>query len=190
MQIYQTESHTWYNVFPKYLFAHEAYFNIRVTLRVDKYGKKIFEFGIMAVPLKTISMGLELNFHASNLGITIGQETVKIQKHDGTDYETRNYDYFPCEQLKIVLRDIKINEYDEKNYETMTFKIASPSENTYDYSGMVTGDYKAYINSSPKKNLKGRGSDSTQIFFIYIFLIFAFLLIHHGRAHLLWKIKF
>ena len=164
MQIQQTESYSWYNVYTKPVFAYEAFFRIRVTLRVDKYGEKIFKFGIMAVPLKTPSIDLEFNLYVSTSGITIGHETVKMQNHDGNKYETKSYNFFPSEQFNIVLGDIKINEYDKKKYETMNFKLAVPSENTYEKSGIVNGDYKAYINSSPKRNLKGRGSDSTQIF--------------------------
>ena len=160
MQIEQTESHTWYSVFTKPLFAYDAYFYIRVTLRVDKYGKKIFQFGIMAIPLKTTAIDLQVNLHVSTWGKTIGQETLKIKNHDGSGFETRSYYFFRCQRFKIVLGDIQINEYDEQNYETMNFKIALPSEESYEESGLVTGDYKWYKNFSPRKiNLKGRGSD-------------------------------
>ena len=159
MQITQTESNTFYNYFTKPVFAHDAYFDIRVALRVDKYGKKIFQFGIMAVPLKTTSIDLQVNLHVSTLGKTIAQETLNIKNHDGSEYETRSYDYFRCERFKIVLGDIQINEYDEKNYETLDFKILLPSKNTYKASGIVSGDYKWYRNYSPKRNFKGKGSD-------------------------------
>ena len=166
MEINQTESHTWYNVFTKPLFAYDAYFQIRVALGVDKYGKKNFQFGIKAIALKTTSIDLKLYLHVSTWGKTIGKETLSIKNHDGTDYETRSYDFFLCEQFKIVLRDIRINEYDEKEYETMTLKIVLPSQNTYKKSGIVTGDFKWYRNSSAKINLKGTGSDnSREIFF-------------------------
>ena len=166
MEIQQTESYTWYDVYTKPLFAYEAYFRIRVSLLVDKYRKKFFQFGIMAVPLKTTSIDLQVNLHVSTWGKTIGQETLNITNHDGTSYETRSYDFFRCEQFKIVLGDIQINEYDEKEYETMNFKIASPSENNYKESGIVSGDFKWYRNSSPNINLKGRRSDdSIQTFF-------------------------
>ena len=66
------------------------------------------------------------------------------------------YDFFPCKQFKIVLGDVQINKYDEKNYETMDFKITLPSEKTYEESGIVSGDYKWYKNISPRKiNFKG-----------------------------------
>ena len=159
MEIYQTESYTWYNVYTKPVFAYEAYFRIRVTLRVDKYGEKIFLFGIRAAPIKTPSMDLELNLSFSTSGITIGQETVKMKNHDGTDYETRSYDFFLGERFKIVLGDIKINKYDNKKYEKLTFKIELPLENTYEEYGIVTGEYEWYRSISPKRNLKGKGSN-------------------------------
>ena len=161
MMIYQTESYTWYSVYTKALFAYDTYFRIRVALRVDKYGKKIFQFGIQAVPLKTITIDLQANLHVSTWGKTIGQETLDIKNHDGTDFETRTYDFSRCEQFRIVLRDIQINEYDEKEYETLNFKIALPSLNNNKESGIVTGDYKWYRNSSANINLKGRGSDDS-----------------------------
>ena len=166
MVIKQTESNTWYSVYTKPLFAYDAYFRIDVSLRVDKYGKKTFQFGIRAVPLKTTSMDIELKLHVSTWGKIIGQETVTMQNHDGSKYEYKTYDFLPCEQFKIVLGDIKIDAYDRKNYETLDFNVALPSKNTYKKSGKVSGDYKWYKNFSPKRNLKGRASyDSTQIFF-------------------------
>ena len=158
MDIDQTESFTWYSVYTKPLFAYDAYFLIDVSLRVDKYGKKIFHFGIKAVPLKTTTIDLKLNLHVSTWGKTIGQETVKIKNHDGSEYETRSYDFFRCEKFKIVLGDIKINKYDNKKYETLNFKIELPLENTYEENGLVTGEYKWYENNSPKRILKGKGS--------------------------------
>ena len=167
MQINKTESYTFYNYFTKPLFAYEAYFSILVTLEVDKYGKKNFHIGIMAVPLKTSSIDLLANLHVSTWGKTIGQETLKIRNHDGSKFETRSYDFVRCEQLKIVLGDIKINQYEEKQYETMNFDIALPSENTYKGSGIVKGDFM-YENSSPRNIIfKGRRSDcSLQTFFL------------------------
>ena len=159
MQIQQTESYTWYSVYTKPLFAYDAYFQILVSLRVDKYGKKIFQFGIMALPLKTPSIDLELNLYVSTSGITIGHATVKMQNHDGSQYETKSYGFFPSEQFKIVLGDIKINEYDRKKYETLNFNLALPSANNNQQSGIVSGDYKWYTNFSPKRNLKGKGSN-------------------------------
>ena len=159
MQIQQTESLTFFNYITKPVFAYEAYFSVRVTLGVDSFGEKIFQFHIKVVPLKTTSIDLELSLHVSTSGITIGQEIVKIQNHDGSEYETRNYDFSPCNQFKIVLGGIKITEYDEKNYETLTFNVALPSKNTYHESGIVSGDYRWYKNSSSKRKLKGKGSD-------------------------------
>ena len=159
MQITQTESYTFYNYYTKPVFAYEAYFSVRVTLRVDSFGKKIFQFEIKAVPLKATSIDLELNLHVSSLGITIGQETVKMPYHDGTNYETRSYDFLPCKQFKIILGDIEINEYDEKIYETLNFNLALPSANNNQQSGIVSGDCKWYANFSPKRNLKGKGSN-------------------------------
>ena len=157
MQINKTESYTFYNYFTKPLFAYEAYFSIQVTLEVDKFGKKIFHFGIMAVPLKTTSIDFEANLHVSTWGKTIGQDTLVIKSHDGNKYETRSYDYVRCQQLKIVLGDIKINKYEEKQYETMNFDILLPSENTYKESGIMTGNFM-YENSSPR-NIKFKGRD-------------------------------
>ena len=159
MQMCQTESYTFYNYFIKPVFAYEAYFSVRVTLLVYKNGEKNFQVEIKAVPLKASSIDLELNLHVSSLGITIGQETVGMKNHDGTDYETITYDFSPCNQFKIALGGIKITEYDEKNYETLTFNLALPSKNTYEYSGIVSGDYRWYKNSSSERNLKGKGSD-------------------------------
>ena len=180
MQIYQTESYTCYNVYTKALFAYDVYFQIRVALEVDKDGTKMFQFGIMAVPLKTTTIDLQLNLHVSTWGKTIGQETLNIKNHDGSDYETRTYDFFRCEQFKIVLGDLRINgyidygydeyyeydEYDEisfsgpvpkyDDYETLNFKIALPSENKYEKSGRVKGDFKRYRNFSANINFKGR----------------------------------
>ena len=113
---------------------------------------------------------------------TIGQETVRMPNHDGSEYRYKTYDFFDCDaqcknkrvseckcenQFKIILRDIKINEYDKKNYETMNFKIALPSKNTFGKSGIVNGTkYNWYENNSPKINFKGMGSDdSIQSFF-------------------------
>ena len=89
-----------------------------------------------------------------------------MQNHDGSEYETLIYSFFSCKQFKIVLGDIKIDEYFEKNYETLTFNLVLPSKNTYEKSGIVTGDYKWYANETPKRNSKGKGSDnSTKTFF-------------------------
>ena len=159
MEIEQTESYTWYHVYTIPVFAYEAYYSVRVTLLVEKNGEETFQFGIMAVPLKTTSMDLELNLHVSTSGKTIGQETLNIKNHDGTSYETRDYVFFRCEQFKIVLGDIQINQYDEKDYETLDFKILLPSKNNYKASGIVSGDFKWYKNESPKRNLKGKESD-------------------------------
>ena len=159
MVIKQTESNTWYSVYTKPLFAYDAYFRIDVSLRVDKYGKKTFQFGIRAVPLKTTSMDIELKLHVSTWGKIIGQETVTMQNHDGSKYEYKTYDFLPCEQFKIILGDIEINEYDEKIYETLNFNLALPSANNNQQSGIVSGDCKWYANFSPKRNLKGKGSN-------------------------------
>ena len=70
----------------------------------------------------------------------------------------RNCDFFPCKQFKIVLGNIQINEYDEKNYETMNFKITLPTEKTHEKSGIVPGDFKWYRNISPRK-IKFKGGD-------------------------------
>ena len=59
----------------------------------------------------------------------------------------------------VYLTDFCLGEYDEKNYETLTFNVALPSKNTYDESGIVSGDYRWYKNSSSKRKLKGKGSD-------------------------------
>ena len=67
----------------------------------------------------------------------------------------------------VYLTDFCLAEYDEKNYETLTFNVALPSKNTYDETGIVSGDYRWYKNSSSKRNygdppaweLKGKGSD-------------------------------
>ena len=156
MEINQTQSYTWYNVYTRPLFSYDAYFNIRVTLRVDKRGKKSFEFGIQVVPLKRTFIDLELNLHVLTRGTTIGQEIVRMKNHGGFEYETRNFDFFPCKQFKIVLGGVQINEYDEKNYETMNFKIALPSGKTHEKSGIDSGDFKWYRNISPRKiNYKG-----------------------------------
>ena len=161
MEIIQTESNTWYSVYTKPLFAYQAYFTIQVTLQVNKNGKKTFHFGIKATPLKTTSIDFEVSLHVSTLGKIIGQETVTMQNHDGTFFQSRSYDFFPCEQFKFVLGDIKINEYDEKNYETLNFNLALPVENTYEYSGTVYGDYKWYMNYSPS-NIKLKGKRSNE----------------------------
>ena len=156
MQIQETEFNTFYNNFTNPLFANEVYFQIRVKLQVDKHGKKSFHFGIKAVPLKRTLIDIELNLHVSTRGTTIGREIVRIKNHDGNKYETRTYDYFPCKQFKIVLGHVQINEYDEKNYETMNFKITLPTEKNYENSGIVSGDFKWYKNISPRKiNYKG-----------------------------------
>lgn len=65
MEYYKKESITWYSVYSKPLFAYDAYFQIDVSLRDDRYGKNTFQFGIKAVPLKTTSMDLELYLHVS-----------------------------------------------------------------------------------------------------------------------------
>ena len=159
MEIIQTESFTFYNNFTNPLFAIEAYFEIRVTVGVDKHGnKRSFHFGIKAVPLKRTLIDLELNLHVSTRGTNIGQKIVRMKNHDGTDYETTNFDFFPCKQFKIVLGDVQINEYDEKNYETMNFKITLPTEKTYEQSGIVSGDFKWYRNISPR-NINFEGGD-------------------------------
>ena len=159
MQISQTESYTWYIVYTKPLFAYEAYFSIRVALRVDKYGNKIFQFGFKVIPLRTTLIDLQAKLHVSTPEKTIGQVTLRIQNHDGSNYEVRSYDFSPSEQFKIVIGDIQITEYDEKDYETLNFNIVLPSENTYEESGIVTGDFKWYENLSPgKPNSQGKGS--------------------------------
>ena len=156
MDIEQTESYTWYTVYTRPLFSYDAYFQIRLQLLVDKNGEKRFQFGIMAVPLKRTLLDLELNLHVSTRGKSICQEIVRMENHDGTDYETRTYDFFPCKRLKIVLGDVQINKYDKKNYETMDFKIILPREKTYEESGIQSGNYKWYKNISPRKiNYKG-----------------------------------
>ena len=173
MEKFETESKTYYNDYTEALFAYEVYFQILVTLQVDKDGNKIIQFGIRAVPLKTNLIDFQLNLHISSSGKTIGQDTLRIQNHDGSNYLIKgNYDFFPSEQFKIVFGDIKITEYDEKEYETLNFNIALPSKNIYEESGIVTGvvsdvtplslltgDYKWYANLSPSKpNSQGKGS--------------------------------
>ena len=161
MVICQTQSDTFYNNFTYPLFANEVYFQMLVSLLVDENGNKFFQFGIRAIPLKGTLIDLELNLHVSTRGPSIGQEIVRMKNHDGIEYEIRNCDFpcdFPCKQFKIVLGNIQINEYDEKNYETMNFKITLPTEKTHEKSGIVPGDFKWYRNISPRK-IKFKGGD-------------------------------
>ena len=83
MEKFETESKTYYNDYTEALFAYEVYFQILVTLQVDKDGNKIIQFGIRAVPLKTNLIDFQLNLHISSSGKTIGQDTMRIQNYDG-----------------------------------------------------------------------------------------------------------
>ena len=161
MEIQHNGSFTFFKYYTKALFAYDVYFQIRVTLKVNKNGKKIFRVGIKAVPLKTKSIDLQLKLRVSSgqSRLIFAQKTLNIENHDGTEYETRSYDFFRYNKFKIVLGNIQIDEYNEKNYETLDFKILLPSENNYEASGIVFGDYKWYQNYSPKRNLKGKESD-------------------------------
>jgi len=173
MAMYQYKSDTLYHVYTKPVFAHEAYFSSRVTLKVDKNGKKTFQFGFRVVPLKTIRMELKFHFHVSTRRKIIGKNTGKLSEkfsgetvtmqYAGEDFVPflykASYDYVDCGQLKIVLGDIKMDAYDRKNYyETLNFSIALPTKNNYEESlkdPWQKLNYKAYRNSSPKKTLKG-----------------------------------
>ena len=158
MEVEKTQSCTFYSNFTNPLFINDVYFQIRVTLQVDKHGKKIFRFGIIAVPSKVTLFDLELNLHVSTRGTSIGQDIVRMKNPDGTYYENRTYDFFPCKHFKIVLGDIQINEYDEEHYETINFEITLPSEKTHQIFGIVSGDFKWYRNNSPRK-IKYQGGD-------------------------------
>ena len=158
----QTENIAYYFYYSEFLFSQEIYFGISVNVMEYKNGDKQFYMGIKAVSIKTQNLSFRFDLSVTTLGETIPDDervsTMNITNHDGRQFEnTQTYDYFPAEELEIVLKNIEIEPYSKEEYETKEFLISLPTRSTNDLFG-DGGDFRWYRNNSPKETTtKGKG---------------------------------